>query len=158
MIAKETVRALAQERIDELNSDIFIVDITISENNFILVELDKMGSGVSINECVSVSRNIEHNLDRDVEDFELSVSSAGMDRPLRVPRQYEKNKGRLLHAVMKSGTAFEGILTEYNDTSITLSVEKKVKLEGSKKKELITEHHTLLLDEVKEVRRVITFK
>lgn len=158
MIAKEVVRALAQERIDELNDGIFIVEITITPNNFILVELDKSTGGVAINDCVSVSRNIEHNLDRDVEDFELSVSSAGMDRPLRVPQQYEKNLGRLLNVIKADGVSLEGKLEAYTEEGLTLSTEKKVKPEGAKKKELITETNNILFSEIKEVKRVITFK
>ena len=158
MIAKEIVRALAQERIDELNDGIFIVDITITPNNFILVELDKTSGGVAINDCVSVSRNIEHNLDRDVEDFELSVSSAGMDRPLRVKQQYEKNLGRLVQVIQKDGVSIEGNLTAYTEEGLTVSSEKKVKLEGAKKKELITEINNILFSDIKEVKRVITFK
>jgi len=158
MIAKEVVRALAQERIDELNDGIFIVDITITPNNFILVELDKTTGGVAINDCVSVSRNIEHNLDRDDEDFELSVSSAGMDRPLRVPQQYEKNIGRQINVIKLDGGVIEGELVSFTSEGLTVSFEKKVKLEGSKKKELITEINNILFSEIKEVKRVITFK
>lgn len=158
MIDKEVVRALAQERIDELNDGIFIVEITITPNNFILVELDKSTSGVAINDCVSVSRNIEHNLDRDIEDFELSVSSAGMDRPLRVMQQYEKNLGRLIQVIQKDGVSIEGNLTAYTEQVLTISSEKKVKLEGAKKKELITEINNILFSDIKEVKRVITFK
>jgi ribosome maturation factor RimP len=158
MIEKEVVRALAQERIDELNDGIFIVEITITPNNFILVELDKTSGGVAINDCVSVSRNIEHNLDRDVEDFELSVSSAGMDRPLRVKQQYEKNLGRLVQVIQKDGVSIEGNLTAYTEEGLTVSSEKKVKLEGAKKKELITEINNILFSDIKEVKRVITFK
>ncbi len=152
------VRALAQERIDELNDGIFIVEITITPNNFILVELDKTSGGVAINDCVSVSRNIEHNLDRDVEDFELSVSSAGMDRPLRVMQQYAKNLGRLVQVIQKDGVSIEGNLTAYTEEGLTISTEKKVKLEGAKKKELITEINNILFSDIKEVKRVITFK
>lgn len=158
MIGKEVVRALAQERIDELNDGIFIVEITITPNNFILVELDKTSGGVAINDCVSVSRNIEHNLDRDVEDFELSVSSAGMDRPLRVMQQYAKNLGRLVQVIQKDGVSIEGNLTAYTEEGLTISAEKKVKLEGAKKKELITEINNILFSDIKEVKRVITFK
>ncbi len=156
MIKKETVRAFAQERIDELDCGIFIVEITISPANDILVELDKMGSGVAINECVSVSRNIEHNLDREVQDFSLSVSSAGMDKPLRVKEQFDKNTGRMVRAILEHGSV-EGILISHNEEQLVIESEHKEKLEGKKKKILVKRENILLWDDVKEVKRVITF-
>lgn len=156
MIKKETVRAFAQERIDELDCGIFIVEINISPANDILVELDKMGTGVAINECVSVSRNIEHNLDREVQDFSLSVSSAGMDKPLRVKEQFDKNTGRLVRAILEHGSV-EGILISHNEDQIVIESEHKEKLEGKKKKVLVKKENILLWDDVKEVKRVITF-
>jgi ribosome maturation factor RimP len=71
MIQKEVVRKLAQERIDERFPEVFIVDISISRKKCIQVALDKSNGYVSIEECVAVSRNIEHNLDREEQDFEL---------------------------------------------------------------------------------------
>ena len=88
---KNIILQLAQERIDSLDRGLFIVDITISASNVINIELDKEQGGVSIEDCISVSRNVEHNLNREVEDFELNVSSAGMDRPLRHEKQFHKN-------------------------------------------------------------------
>jgi ribosome maturation factor RimP len=156
MIKKETVRAFAQERIDELDCGIFIVEINISPANDILVELDKMGSGVAINECVSVSRNVEHNLDREVQDFSLSVSSAGMDKPLRVKEQFDKNIGRLVKAILEHGSV-EGILISHNEDQLVIESEHKEKLEGKKKKVLVKKENILEWDDVKEVKRVITF-
>ena len=92
MIDKSLVLRLAEERIQELNRGLFIVDLTISTRNVINIELDREGGGVSIEDCISVSRNVEHNLDRESVDFELNVSSAGMDRPLRHEKQFIKNQ------------------------------------------------------------------
>lgn len=156
MISKEKVIALAQERIDELNTGVFIVEVNISATNVITIELDKESGGVNIDECVSVSRNVEHNLDREVEDFELSVSSAGMDRPLRVPKQFVKNIGRQVKAVMGHGS-FEGELIAYDEDSITLRTETKEKIEGKKKKEVVIREHQLSFSDIKEVKRIITF-
>src|SRR5690554_744927 len=87
MLNKENIEKLALERINELDKGLFIVDISISPKNVIQVELDCEDGNVAILDCVSVSRNIEHNLDREEQDFELSVSSAGLDRPFRVLKQ-----------------------------------------------------------------------
>jgi ribosome maturation factor RimP len=158
MLTLENITALAQERIDELDPEIFIVDITISSSNAINVELDKMGKGISINECMSISRNIEHNLDREVADFALQVSSAGMDRPLRVHKQFVKNIGRQVKVILNHGSE-EGILKSYEEgVHVVIETETKEKVEGKKKKEIVVREHVLLFTDIKEVKRVITFK
>lgn len=156
MISKDTVIALAQERIDELNSGIFIVEVNISPTNVITIELDKESGGVTIEECVSVSRNVEHNLDREAEDFELSVSSAGMDRPLRVPKQFVKNIGNEVRVVLNHGSV-EGELVSYDEDKIVVQTSTKEKIEGRKKKEVVVRQHEVDMNDVKEVKRVITF-
>lgn len=156
MISKDKVIALAQERIDELDTGIFIVEVSISPTNVITIELDKKIGGVNIDECVSVSRNVEHNLDREVEDFELSVSSAGMDRPLRVPQQFVKNIGNQVKAVLSHGS-IEGELANYSANGIVIKTATKERIEGKKKKELVEKEHALTFDEIKEVKRIITF-
>lgn len=94
MLDKKIIKNLAEERINELNNGIYIVELTVSASNVIHVEIDKLKGGVSVEDCMSVSRNIEHNLDREKEDFELHVSSAGLDKPLRHINQYAKNIGQ----------------------------------------------------------------
>jgi ribosome maturation factor RimP len=84
MISKEKVLELIEERFNELNNGLFLVELAISKTNKIRVEIDKHQGGVSIQDCMSVSRNVEHNLDREDEDFEIEVTSAGLDKPLRV--------------------------------------------------------------------------
>ena len=108
MIDKKTVIALAEERINELDKGLFIVDLAISSANDIKLFLDAEQSKVSIQDCVSVSRNIEHNLDREKEDFQLSVSSAGMDQPFKVHKQYVKNVGREVKVVLNEHGSQEG--------------------------------------------------
>ena len=84
MISKKKVAGLIKERIEELDNGLFIVSLSISPANAIYVEIDKYEGNVSMSDCMSVSRNVEHNLDRESEDFELHVSSAGLDKGLRV--------------------------------------------------------------------------
>ncbi|MFN5416779.1 MAG: ribosome assembly cofactor RimP [Flavobacteriia bacterium] len=158
MIQKDLVRKLAQERIDERFPEVFIVDISISAKNSINVDLDKEGSYVSIEECMAVSRNIEHNLDREVEDFELQVSSAGLDKPFRVLKQYIKNIDKEVDVVMKDGVKLSGILKAADDKNITLETTRVEKLEGMKKKETIVEQLVLALAKIKETKIVISFK
>lgn len=149
---------LIDERISELGNGLFVVDLTISANNVIHVELDKHVGNVAINDCMSVSRNVEHNLDREEEDFELHVSSAGLDKPFRVLAQYVKNIGREVKVVTLEGKKLEGILRAADDQSITLETSKMEKPEGKKKKELIVEQHVFPLDQIKETKIVISFK
>src|SRR5690554_5054700 len=112
MLNKENIEKLALERINELDKGLFIVDISISPKNVIQVELDCEDGNVAILDCVSVSRNIEHNLDREEQDFELSVSSAGLDRPFRVLKQYYKNIGQEVKVLLKEkNQSLEGVLT-----------------------------------------------
>lgn len=158
MIQKDLVRKLAQERIDERFPEVFIVDISISAKNSINVDLDKEGSYVSIEECMAISRNIEHNLDREEQDFELQVSSAGLDKPFRVLKQYIKNIDRKVDVVMKDGAKLSGILRAADDKNITLETTRVEKLEGSKKKETIVEQNVLALAKIKETKIVISFK
>lgn len=158
MIKKERIRELAEERINELDNGLFIVDISVSTANNISVELDKHDGGVSVKDCVSVSRNIEHNLDREQTDFSLNVSSAGLDKGLRVFDQYKKNVGRTLKVKLNEGGTVEGELTEATKDEITLQTKRKERIEGKKKKELIIEDIKVPMANIKEAKIVISFK
>ncbi len=157
MIDKNLVQKLAEERIRELNKGLFIVDLSISTRNVISIELDKEEGGVSIEDCISVSRNVEHNLDREADDFELNVSSAGMDRPLRHQKQFIKNTGRRLIFLKTDGVQIEGVLKSFSDESFFVTIERSIRNEKNKK-ELITEELEIPVKEIKEIKRVILFK
>ena len=157
MIDKDIVIKLAEERIAELNRGLFIVDLTISAKNVINIELDREVGGVSIEDCVSVSRNVEHNLDRETMDFELNVSSAGMDRPLRHEKQFVKNTGKKLSFLKKDGQQLEGTLLSFSKEQFQVSVERTVKNEKNKKI-TITEETSILKSDIKEIKRIISFK
>ena len=158
MITKELVRQLAEERIKDRDERLFIVSLTVSSTNVIRLELDKTEGNVSIEDCMSVSRNVEHNLDREEEDFELHVSSAGLDKPLRVHAQYVKNIGRGLDVVLKSKEKKSGTLVEVTDEHIVLEREEKQQVEGKKKKELIVIRDTITFNDINEARIIISFK
>ena len=85
---REKVENLLQEAFEENNS-LFLIDLNVDNANHITVVIDG-DNGVSVNDCIEVSRKIEHNLDREEEDFSLDVASAGVSTPLSMPRQYEK--------------------------------------------------------------------
>ena len=90
MIDKELLKASVEKAIE--GTDLFIVDIKVSPQNEIVVELDSPGS-IDIDTCAAVTRAIEKEFDRDVEDYELEVGSAGLTSPFKVKEQYEKNLG-----------------------------------------------------------------
>jgi ribosome maturation factor RimP len=158
MISKKKIEELAQERIDELNRDLFIVEINISASNSIRVEIDSAVGNIAIEDCISVSRNIEHNLDREEQDFELQVSSPGLDKPFRVVQQYKKNVGREVKLTAINGTKLEGLLKSANDKGVIIETTRKERLEGKKKKVTIEEEHSFAYDEIKETKIIITFK
>lgn len=158
MINKEKVIALVEERMNELNNGLYIVELTISSANSIHVEIDKIVGGVTVTDCVSVSRNVEHNLDRDEEDFELHVSSAGLDKPLRHINQYIKNIGRRVEIVRKDGEKLEGEIIKITDDTMIIKDQVSKQLENKKKKVLVEEVTEVHFSDVKESKIVISFK
>jgi ribosome maturation factor RimP len=158
MISKTTVRALAEERIKDRDERLFIVELSVSPANVIRLELDKTEGNVSIEDCMSVSRNIEHNLDREDADFELHVSSAGLDKPLRVHAQYVKNIGRGLDVKLKSKEKTTGTLVAITEEGVELERSEKQQIEGKKKKELVVIRESIAFKDINEARIVISFK
>lgn len=158
MITKQLVRTLAEERIQERDDKLFIVELSISSSFVIRLELDKTEGNVSIEDCMSVSRNVEHNLDREEVDFELHVSSAGLDKPLRVHAQYVKNIGRGLDVKLKNKEKTTGTLTAVSEKGIVLERSEKQQIEGKKKKELVVITEAIAFSDISEARIVITFK
>lgn len=158
MIDKKKVRKLAEERIAERDELLYIVDITIGGGNQILVELDRTEGAVSIEDCIAISRNIEHNLDREVEDFSLEVSSAGITKPFRVLQQYKKNIGKEVKVLtLEHGKSVEGKLIKADEDGFVVEVSEKKRIEGKKKKELVVEELSFKYDEVKETKLIISF-
>ena len=157
MIAKKEVIRLAQERINELGNGNYLVDVNISSNNAISVRMDNLHSGVSVKDCVSVSRNIEHNLDREQEDFELQVSSPGLDQPFMVKQQYLKNIGRNVMVTTFSEEIISGELIKANQKEISIKEIKTVKNKLTNKKQQVETIHQLLMSEVRETKLIISF-
>jgi ribosome maturation factor RimP len=153
MIAKEKIATLAAEK---LTDDQFLVDVTVSSTNVIHIMVDS-DTGISINQIVEISRHVENGLDREVEDFELSVFSAGLTEPFSLVRQYKKNVGNEIELLLVGGQKMAGLLKSADDQQMELEVTAKEKIEGSKKKELVTRVHCFLYSEVKEAKRIIKF-
>ena len=157
MIDKEQVRVLAEERMQEVGEDLFLVALNVSSGNKILVEVDRMEGNISIDDCVRISRNIEHNLDREVEDFSLEVTSAGIDKPFRVRQQYEKNIGKEVKVQLDHGKV-EGELKEVKDEHVVVTESRKERLEGKKKKVWVTEDKVIPYEDIKAAFVKLKFK
>lgn len=153
MIDKTKIAELVNEM---LADDQFLVDVTVSPTNVIHVMVDS-DNGISINQIVEISRYVEGKLDRDVEDFELSVFSAGLTEPFRLVRQYKKNIGKEIGLVLANGQRLTGMLLAANDQGIELETASKEKMEGSKKKELVKRIHQFQYSEIKEAKTILKF-
>jgi len=129
-------------------SEKFLVDLKITTDNRIYVSIDS-DDAINIDDCVDLSRRIENSLNRDEEDFELNVASAGLDSPLRLPRQYKKNIGQELTVTTFEGETFEGRLTDATDTQITLRKPGK--------KNTPVEPITLTYSDIKTAKIIIKF-
>ena len=151
MISKERVEKLALEKIIELNY--FLVDIKINSNNEITVYFDNE-EGVLIPDILKVSRHIEGNLDRDIEDYQLTICSPGIDKAFVVKEQYQKNIGRDVKIKTTEGDVKKGKLLSYSDEEVVIETSKKKK----KKKELLIEELTIPSDKIKETKLIIKFK
>jgi ribosome maturation factor RimP len=153
MIDKNKIAALVNEK---LGDDQFLVDVTVSATNVINIMVDS-DSNISINQIVDISRFVESNLDREAEDFELSVFSAGLSEPFRLVRQYRKNLGTEIDVLLVGGQKLSGVLTTADEQGISLEVTTKEKIEGSKKKELVTRVHNFGYQEIKEAKKILKF-
>ncbi|MGQ8336099.1 ribosome assembly cofactor RimP [Sunxiuqinia sp. A32] len=153
MIDQKIITQLVEEK---LTDDQFIVSIDINTGNRISVLVDSF-SGVTIDHCVAISRNIENNLDREVEDFELQVSSAGLGESFKIHQQFVKNTGKEVEVILNDGNKIEGILKSVDDNGFEIESSKREKVEGHKKKQLITRNHRIEFDQAKTVKNIIKF-
>ena len=155
MIDKILIKGIVEEYLPK--TDMFLVEIGVRPGNIIVVEVDSK-EGVSIDDCIALSKYIESNLDRDVEDFELEVGSAGITSPFRIPQQYEKNIGNEVEVLTKNGQKLAGILKECDGEGFVLTITKMVKPDGAKKKIAVEEDLSFGYDEVKYTKYLIRFK
>lgn len=155
MIEKDFIKDITDKFIQD--TSMFVVDVVVKPGNVIVVELDS-DEAVGIDDCIGVSRNIESQLDRDIEDFELEVGSAGVTSPFKIPRQYKKNIGNEVEVLAKSGQKLSGILKSCDENGFIITITKMVKPEGAKKKIAVDEDLSFAYDEVKYTKYLIRFK
>lgn len=155
MIDKQIITKLVEEAI--ANTDAFVVDITVSASNDIVVELDSP-TGVDLDFCAEVNHRINEELDRDKEDYSLEVGTASLTAPFKVKGQYEKNLGNDVEVLTKDGKKIKGVLTEVADLTFTIEVEHKVKEPGAKRPVMVKEPMIIPYADAKRVNYLIDFK
>ncbi|AZJ34239.1 ribosome assembly cofactor RimP [Tenacibaculum singaporense] len=151
---QERVKELLQEALQE-NESLYLIDLQFLADNKIKVIVDG-DSGVPLSECIRISRNIEHNLDREEEDFSLEVTTPDIAQPLTVKRQYKKNINRILK-VKTAIEEFEGTLTEVTEDNITLQWKTREPKPIGKGKHTVEKTKTLAYQDIKEAKVKIIF-
>ena len=155
MIDRNIVSGIVNEWLED--KEYFLVDVSVSPDDEIVVEIDH-AEGVWIDDCVELSRFIESKLDREEEDYELEVGSAGIGQPFKVLKQYLIHIGKEVEVLTRDGKKLEGVLKDANEENITLTVLKKVKPEGAKRPKLVEEDITYTYNDIKYTKYLISFK
>ena len=155
MIDRNIVSGIVNEWLED--KEYFLVDVSVSPDDKIVVEIDH-AEGVWIDDCVELSRFIESKLDREEEDYELEVGSAGIGQPFKVLKQYLIHIGKEVEVLTRDGKKLEGVLKDANEENITLTVLKKVKPEGVKRPKLVEEDITYTYNDIKYTKYLISFK
>jgi len=155
MIDKNVVKTLVDEWLKD--KEYFLVDIEISKDDKIVVEIDH-ADGVWIEDCVDLSRFIEAHLNRDEEDYELEVGSAGLGQPFKVPQQYINFIGKEVEVMDAEGKKVKGVLKSVDGNNFVVTVKEKVKVEGKKRPQLQDVDHTYQMDNVKYTKYLLSFK
>ncbi|MCQ2056904.1 MAG: ribosome assembly cofactor RimP [Bacteroidaceae bacterium] len=156
MIEKQTVGAITEEWL-KTKEGYFLVDVEVSKDNVIVIEIDNR-DGVWIDDCVELSRFIESKLDRDVEDYELEVGSAGIGQPFKVLQQYLNHIGQEVEVLPKSGSKFTGTLLAADEKGFTVRTRQKQLQPGSKRAHMTDVELELEHSQVKYVKYVISLK
>lgn len=150
MIEKQTIQGLVEEFMK--GTGLFLVAVKVSGPNRITVLADK-NEGITIDECAAIHKHIEKNLDREVEDFELQVSSPGLDLPFGVIEQYLKNEGKKVEVADNEGSKYAGKLKNVTEGGFELETELKIKGKTKELKDI-----SFNFDQIKSTRVILTIK
>ncbi len=152
MIERDRIIELVEKIIRE--TEIFLVDIKVTAINKILIWIDKK-DGITIDECAEINKELENHLNRSIEDFEMEVSSPGLDTSLRVRQQYDKNIGREIEIVTEDNKVHKGKLLQITEDEIKLEIIKNKK--GKGKKEDHATELSLGFNQIKSAKVIVTF-
>ena len=150
------------EIIDAISSEIvarglYLVDVTVSKDNDVEVTIESEEGKVELEDCVAISRFFETQFDRETEDYSLTVTSAGLDQPFKVFKQFEKAVGKKVEVQLKGGKKMVAVLEAADEESITLKYSQKEAVEGKKKKEIVEHVDRFTMDQVNSVKPFIEF-
>lgn len=151
MIKEEQIKSIVENKFSE--TDKFLVSVKVNPGNRIIVFIDS-DTSVTIDDCAELSRYIESQVNRDIEDYELEVSSAGLTHPFIFQRQYKKNIGREIKTVLKNGMVKKGIIKEVADNGFII-LEKNIVVKKNRKKQIIENGVSVSFNDVKETKLVI---
>ena len=157
MIDKHQIFRIVEKNLE--GTDCFPVEVTVAPDNRVVVEIDS-DTGVDIDICAALTRAIEAEVNRDVEDYELEVGSAGLTSPFKIKRQYDKNIGNEVEVLTRDGRKFTGTLTSVSPDGAEFTVEviRKVKEPGQKRPKMVAEPLTIAVADCKYVKYSINFK
>lgn len=154
MFDKKLINDIVTDEIKD--SNMFLVELTVSLSNTIIVVVDA-AKGVDIGTCIKLSKSIESRLDREAEDFELSVMSSGIGQEFKVLGQFEKNIGNNVEILTREGKKAKGKLILFTETEFEIETEEMVKVEGKKKKQLEVNRIIYKHEDIKSIKDIITF-
>jgi len=141
------------------NSGCFIVEVSVSADNDIEVYIDKLTGTVDWDDCTAVDKAFHEIFDQDAEDYSLTVSSAGLDRPFKVLAQYVKAVGTKVTVSLKGGRRFVASLEAVSpEQGVTLAWTAREVPEGGKKKETVSHVETIPFDQINSVTPYIEFE
>ncbi len=152
---RDTVKKLLDDGLQQ-REDLFLIDFEVLNDNSIKIVIDG-DKGVLVEDCMFISRAIEHNLDREEQDFSLEVLSAGATSPLVNKRQFKKNIGRFLNVNTSDNKSIEGKLTEVNDEEVTLQWKAREPKPIGKGKVTVKKQAELAYDAISKAQVVIKF-
>ena len=150
MIDKGRIEKLVKDYI--IGTKLFLVAVKVNTSNRITVLIDR-NEGITIDECAELHRHIEKNLDRNIEDFELQVSSPGLDMPYLVIEQYYKNEGRKVAVVDNDGLKYTGIMKNVTKGGFDLETEIKTRGKAKEAKDI-----PFNFDQIKSAKTVLAIK
>ncbi len=136
---------------------LFIVEINVSADNDIELAVESEKGEVTLDDCVAVNDLFEQRFDREQEDYSLTVTSAGLDRPFKVLGQFVKAIGTKVEVSLKGGKRFVAELTGADEDGINVRYDAKEAVEGKRKKELVRHDERIAMDMVNSVRPFLEF-
>ena len=135
----------------------FLVDVSVSKDNDIVVTIESEEGKIELDDCVALSRYFETQFDRENEDYCLTMTSAGLDQPFKVFKQFVKAVGTKVEVQLKGGKKMVALLEAADEESVTLKYLVKEAVEGKKKKELVEHVDCFTMDQVNSVRPFVEF-